>query len=62
MVEVLLEDSKHTGPWLTTLSVHQLVGKVSSGTMDQLLSAGSSCNQRDATNGFGPVHKVMLLN
>ena len=55
---VLIESSKQTGPWLKTLSVHQLVGHVKVGVMDQLLMAGASCNKRDLMTGDGPVHKV----
>ena len=57
LVRVILECSKQTGPWLKTLSVHSLVGKADIALLDQLLTAGASCNRRNIT-GAGPVHKV----
>ena len=62
LVEVLMEGSKQTGPWLKTLSVHQLVGKANPQLLDQLLSAGASCNKRDSNTGFGPLHKVSIIS
>ncbi|KAK9854785.1 hypothetical protein WJX84_000152 [Apatococcus fuscideae] len=62
LVEVLMGCSKQTGPWLKTIAVPlQLVIVAPIDLLDQLLSAGASCNQRDPKTGEAAIHKAAAL-